>query len=692
MPKKGPSQIEAFYMHRFNSAGKSGSSQEYGDCPFCGKENKFYVNTSNTLWDCKSCSLRGNFNDYLECIAQVYHEEFLEDNKAQSFLAEDRQLPVTIFKDCKDFGFDGNVYTLLVRNAKGVAVDIRRFNPKQNLRARSTKGCCSSLFGHEQIAENPSHQIFFTEGEWDGFAARLLIKRMKLKAVAVSTGGANVFKKEWLPSFQNREVLFFYDNDQAGEDGEVRAFKLLNHSARTLFFVHWLTSLPSGFDLRDWIVYGIQLKKNTRKCWSELKSQLHSHPRNKEDVVEVLEGENGELDDGKETVMGTVTSVEVFDVFGKWLHMKDDTPLAVMFGVMLANRLEGDPLWMFLIAPPGGMKSELLMALDKSRHAHLCSSLTPHALVSGANFGGGGDPSMMPKLHNKVLVLKDFTTTLTMHPTARDEIFGQLRDAYDGKFEKFFGNGIVRNYESKFGVLAGCTPNIDAFASLHAGLGERFLKCRLDSKLHADDEDSRIRRALSNVNKENNMRKELQDISAKYLKQKMPTEMPHIPDDMIDRIVSLSMFTSRLRGVISRDTYNPTMIHSKASHEIGTRLSKQIAKLLYGIAIYYQLDEVDERCYEVASKIAVDSLSDKLEEVVRSLFVMTLGDDSNTDGYFSTKEIVEHTPSLTRSTIQRTLDDFKMLQIVVESGTAGRKLWRLSDSILKLIDQAFIWR
>lgn len=691
MPKKQVDKMEAFYAHRFDANGTSGGDQQYGDCPFCGKENKLYVNTENYLWDCKSCGLRGNFEAYLENISEVYHAEFINDEKAQEELVKHRKLPLHVFKDCEDFGYDGYVYTLLVRDAKGKAVDIRRFNMKTNLRARSTKACNSGLFGQEQIAKHKDSQIFFCEGEWDGFAARLLVKRMKLNAVVVATGGANIFKKDWVESFKKRDIIFFYDNDQAGEDGELRAFKLLHGIARNMLFVHWLDSLPKGFDLRDWITHGVNENKNTRKCWVELRSLLHPVPRNQEDAKEVLGKDYDENDDGEELEHGSITSKDVFEVYRKWLHMQEDTALAVMFGVLLANRLEGDPLWMFLIAPPGGMKSELLMSLDKARKTHLCSSLTPHALVSGANFGGGGDPSMMPKLDGKVLVLKDFTTTLTMHPTARDEIFGQLRDAYDGKFEKFFGNGIVRNYEAKFGVLAGCTPNIDAFASLHAGLGERFLKYRFDGVLQEEDESSRIRRALSNVNRENNMRSELQEIAKQYLKQRMPDKLPVIPDKILDRLVALAMLTSRLRGVVNRDQYNPSMIHSKASHEIGTRLSKQLAKLLYGIAMYYQLDTVDERCYRIAAKVAVDSLSDKIEELVRSIYMLATN-DGHGDGLFTTQEIVEATPKLTRSTIQRALDDLKMLNIIREAGTKGKKLWGIAPRVLTLIKDAHAWQ
>jgi hypothetical protein len=45
---------------------------------------------------------------------------------------------------------------------------------------------------------------------------------------------------------------------------------------------------------------------------------------------------------------------EVIEVFERWLILKDRTPLYVVFGAVAANRLEGDPVWLGLIAQAAG--------------------------------------------------------------------------------------------------------------------------------------------------------------------------------------------------------------------------------------------------------------------------------------------------------------------------------------------------
>jgi hypothetical protein len=149
-----------------------------------------------------------------------------------------------------------------------------------------------------------------------------------------------------------------------------------------------------------------------------------------------------------------ITLPELYSEYQKWLHMPSLDALKIMYGGALANVLTGDPVWLFLVAPPGGMKSELLMSLSGSQRVHALTALTPHTLISGAQYGGGskGDPSLLPQLNNKIVIIKDFTTLLTMHYTQRDEIFGTLRDAYDGSTEKVFGNGVKRSYIVRFGL------------------------------------------------------------------------------------------------------------------------------------------------------------------------------------------------------------------------------------------------
>src|SRR3990167_6593762 len=187
------------------------------------------------------------------------------------------------------------------------------------------------------------------------------------------------------------------------------------------------------------------------------------------------------------------------------------------------------------------------MSLAMSPKVHAVTGLTPHSLISGAPMRGGKDPSLLPELDGKVLAIKDFTTILTMHYSVRDEIFGTLRDVYDGTTEKIFGNGVKRSYKVHFGIIAGVTPAIETFNIVHSSLGERFLKFRITGNWDHLSEDQKIEKALGNLGKEIQMRDELGEAAARYISFIKMEKIPKIPLDYKGKLIALAKFGARLR-------------------------------------------------------------------------------------------------------------------------------------------------
>lgn len=653
--------------------------QVIGDCPFSGTPKKFYVNWKNKLWDSKTAGISGNFQKFLEIVAKENAEALRALPEAQKAMAISRQLPKSAF-DRWEIGFDGSNFTVPVRNEKGRVVDLRTWRPKR--KSMSTPGASTGLFGHDQLHDpkRAKEPVYICEGEWDVMALDWLLRLLQKPGVVVGLPGANTLKTEWVPSFQGRDVRALYDADEAGAQGETRCFELLSTATKSLRFVQWPDDSPDGFDTRDWIVAGAVHGKKPKACFAALEELIRGkHPRNKKNEAAKTE-EGGE----SETPLEPITREELFAEYKKWLHMRNDEALAVMFGTCFANRLQGDPLWLFFVAPPGGMKSELLMSLSLSPETFACSTLTPHALVSGASFVGGEDPSLIPKLDGKVLIIKDFTTTLQMNPLARDEIFGQLRDAYDGKFEKVFGNGIIRKYESSFGIIAGVTPNIDAFSALHSGLGERFLKYRLEGNTEHLDEKERILRAIGNINREDTMRDSIKQAAARFLSQPMPDPAPELTPEMSLRVVHLSMLAARMRGVVNRDKYDYRLMTNKASYEIGTRLGKQLSRLAMGVAVYYGEKTPSERTYKLVTRVAMSTVPDKIEEVIHGLWKLC----PNTNSAAPTPIINKACPRLTPSTIFRVLQDLAAIGMVKQIGTGAKYQWQLDEDFKDLIKGA----
>ena len=72
----------------------------------------------------------------------------------------------------------------------------------------------------------------------------------------------------------------------------------------------------------------------------------------------------------------------------KWLHIDDDEILDIVLSGMIAEKVGGDPLWLFLIAPPGGSKTELLRSFNNPDYFHHLSDMTSKTLITGLMVSG----------------------------------------------------------------------------------------------------------------------------------------------------------------------------------------------------------------------------------------------------------------------------------------------------------------
>ena len=362
--------------------------------------------------------------------------------------------------------------------------------------------------------------------------------------------------------------------------------------------------------------------------------------------------------------------------------------------VHLSQIIDGPPIWMFLVAPPGGAKTEIIGSLSLCDQTYMTSSLTPHALISGANFKNMPDPSLIPRLDGRVMVVKDFTSILSMRDSDKDEIFGILRDAYDGRCGKVFGTGVERNYKSRFTVLAAVTPRIYDLSSQHQSLGERFLKFSSGHNLKHTSEREIIRRAIDNINQETEMKWQLSDVVRSFMDARLQWAssldlglFPSIDKNYKERLIYLGMFGARLRGTVSRDSYRHDIMTSRPSAEVGSRLGIQLAKFVKSLSLIHKHKECGDQEYRIAKKVVLDTIPQRVEDIIRTL-VVNYSDDSNT---FTTQELARST-RYPLATVSRLLQDLHVLDVVCRSGTSYRHHWSLSPYVRECIDKSDLYK
>ena len=683
---KHPS-IKAFAQHGFIAEkwiDGSEHSQIVGCCIFCGKDNHFYINVDTKQWDCKVCGQAGGFQTFLKKVVAKGKKDILGYNMLT--LAKSRGVKSKTIRD-RDIGYNNRTrsYILPVYSlGKEKLWDIRIF---KNGKTISTAGCSIGLYGIDWFNDDFT-TIWLCEGEWDGLCMIEAIRQAKNKTkhIALAVPGSGVFKDEWVSLFKGKKVNVLYDNDFGGQGGisptgdfvrtgAIKVYDRLKGIAKELNFIHWQEKHALNYDIRD--LYRDNRKsifKSLRALFSPIPAKLSEGDKEKEEKKK-------KLSKGKGVHIQTV-----YKKFKKWLKFPSNnvSVLDVMYGTVIANRLGGDPIWMFLVAPSGGMKSELLMTLAECNDILMATQFTRHTLISGMNIGGGIDPSLIPKLDGKVLVIKDFTTILDMNPTERDEVFGILRAAYDGKIEKMFGNGVIRNYESSFGILAGVTPVIELYTEGHTALGERFLRFRIPELTSRTAEDEMLIKAMGNIGREGEMRDELNQISEKTLTHDFG-KIPNISPDLVWKVMKLAQWTAVLRSSISRDRYTK-QVNYRPFTEKPTRLMKQFTKLLFGIAMFKRLKEVTDVEYSVLKNIARTSAPSRLEIIVRFMYT------KNKKGDFTSQEII-NASKLPPETCRLIIQNLEMIGALVKTMSGSYKeAWCLSNQMIELMTISEIYK
>lgn len=634
-------------LNTFGAQLKEGGRDWVGTCIFCGKEKKLFANPEKELWDCKVCGASGNRLSLLQQIYDRTKGDPTDDDYEE--LAEHRKIPAV---ELKKYGFAKVDSTWLIpgRTGKGKIHDLRRYelDTKQLV---STAGCESQLWGAETLAGVPrGTRVWLCEGEWDGMAMKWLLNALKTtddRVVAVP--GASVLKKEWVPLFDGMHVMACYDADNAGKQGAKRALKMLRETVGSIKFLCWPETRPSGYDIRDHVSAGME-SAGAKPTMSSLMGLMSSNLPGEVTV----ESADGEEKVNPESELEPIDLEGVMQEFRARIRMSVEMEhaLVVALAVAASNDIPGDPLWCYLIGPPGAGKTLLLSAFANSSRCVFRSTVTPASLVSGWR-ESKNDPSLIPQLKGKTFVAKDFTEVLSMPIVAQEEVFSTLRGAYDGSVQKTFGNGITREYKDcHFSMLAGVTNAIHGHRG--ASLGERFLKFQL-TKLIGDDADSVIASAIKSVGIEKQREEALQLVVNRFLARRMDmATIPEMGDKYATRLTALVQLVAILRAQVDRDRYRDDVLY-RPMPESGTRLAKQLAKMAICVAFVLGKSEVDDMTYAIIEKIAYDTAYGFSLDIVDAM--MSMGGEG-------TRQEIADKADLNMSTACRKIEDLCTLKAI----------------------------
>ncbi len=641
---------------------KNGGTNYESECPFCHADDRFYINPKTGQWDCKRCAEHGNIFSFLQKIYDTSLSSTTEDQYKE--IAADRQLPWRVFRANKlAFHEDTNCWMVPVRNGSDALANIRRY-PAPGSKLYGIYTLTTHLYRAESI--KPTGTIYVCEGEWDTLALLAFLTKIKLNPdtySVVGVPGANTFKPTWTEKFRGRDVVLLYDHQDSAYDAMKKVKGMLEGVGATVRMIRWPDTLKDKYDVRDFVVENFSRAK---PAW---------------DIMQTYFGQDG-VQNRKLPKRESVNAVIKDFRQNLEMHQNFEEAIQLTLATITAQKLpwKEDPVWLFLVGPPGCGKTLILKACDDGTESQCLfrSTLKASSLVSG--WRSETDASLLPKLKDKTLLIADFTKILSQGMQEKEALYGILRPIYDGHYAHPFANNITRDYrDCWFGIVAGVTDVIHRETG-EATLGDRFLKFELIR--HGFDPADVIRAALDFERAYDGSRVREDSVSA-FINRPLPKTLPTVPHWVDERIVGLSQLTAHLRAGVDRQGRDPVC---RARGELATRLGRQLKKLSICLAINAKKTTVTKKEFSLVQQVAMDTTIGWNLELFYHI--------NKNRRHGSTRLSLAETLQLSTSNAQRKLEDMQSLGIVInkkiKSGKAGRPEygWYPHPRMVQLWEQA----
>jgi hypothetical protein len=357
--------------------------------------------------------------------------------------------------------------------------------------------------------------------------------------------------------------------------------------------------------------------------------------------------------------------------YRKWLGKEYDLGVSdVVLSVAASAKLGGDPPWVQVVGGSGAAKTETIIPL-RGANAVLASTISGEVdLLSGtsekdrAKDAAGG---LLRSIGDSgVLVIKDFTSILSMNRDTRALVLAALREIYDGHWDRNVGTdgGQTINWDGRLILIGACTTAWDSAHQVIAMMGDRFLLVRLNSREHRL---AAGRKAMGNVDLEHTMRAELAEEAGKLMAAVDASRSYALADKDDAGLLALADIVTRARTAVERDFQgNPAFAHDL---EMPTRLAKQLVQVARGgLAIGMEHCEA----LSTAERAARDSMPPLRQRVLTHVYQSP---------WTLTADAVEDL-QLPRKTVDRTLQELHLLGLlVVRSNQFNRWQYAIADDI-----------
>jgi hypothetical protein len=365
---------------------------------------------------------------------------------------------------------------------------------------------------------------------------------------------------------------------------------------------------------------------------------------------------------------------------GKLLYIEDYGMVDIILASIVANSMRiGDPVWLTLIGPSSGGKSQIIRPFAKahSKMIHRVDDLTENTLISGSM---GLEDSLLGRIgKHAILSMDDLTVLFSKNAEERGAILSQFRMLYDGRFSKSSGNRKAEMvWEGYLGMISGSTPSIYRYFAEVADMGERFINYRMKSF----DKHKALDFITANQNTSRNLDDSIADILREFL-----TAL--LQDPSLPNYIELSPETKQVISHISEHcTLLRTPVHTDdrsglvddfPEPEMPFRVMKQLTYLAQGLQALNKGPLTPELTHSL-QWVGWSLANDKRRAYLKAIVVLDY------QGNKITAKNISAITGLHKDIVRKGLDSFQALGIITLKGDDnGEYEWRLTNRDLQAI-------
>lgn len=322
----------------------------------------------------------------------------------------------------------------------------------------------------------------------------------------------------------------------------------------------------------------------------------------KSSIKEIVEREEGEK-------IKNATLEYVYETVEKYLHVNDRNRIDLILAVALSNKMNGTPIWMFIVGNSGDWKSAFVRSLEGMSNVIKVDQITKNTLASGKK--EANDLGKQLKDTSKILLFPDLAALTSMNNDDKNAIWGQFRNLYDGFIDKMTGSDVHRKYNNCHVTLIACTTHaIRDEILIHAQLGTRELM--YDTNADMVDNDQKMDMAWMNEQCEYEMCQDISNVVQNFLTFKKIMDI-EISSEIKEFLKHEANRLAILRASAMVDKTHKELINP-VYPEIPTRLIKQFKRIYISLK---SLDNnyPDEKAKEIISHI-VDSSGNRVRQII----------------------------------------------------------------------------